>query len=467
MLGLTVGTLGGLAYKHDYYKDVQMEFELRRQDEVKKAQAFQEAQYLAKAFEKGKASSPYFQQKLNEHSEAVIRQMGAFMRTNPDWKYNPEKFMQFQTLSNSLRDNEWTQRSENLLAQSQLLHDALKSNPDLMKQKEFRDQFVQLANLRNTGSIDGVSENAQDYTFAPVQKWEDPMKLMAEFANQNLVNREYASEGGWMVSKVPQAELAYGSNMLMNLHKDLFQHYADEAGVSVEDYVRNGLLMAAKNNAKILPIRGAGRGSGGSGGGGAAADATSRFNTEIVNGSEGDIVNPSFSKAMTDGGQMLRVFVDGPTGPIPLDKQQVISLDTIGADYSDPKTKGLFKTFNVTAKMTLEEALRLQLVEDPWIGGVSVPDSKQKAVRIVEEKDGTRMVYVAARLPFSPNDRTFASAYNAAARSSQDYGPENSSGLEEIQDPTTGKIFYFNREKNTVVDAEGNSYDTGGTTYAY
>ena len=154
----------------------------QRQQMIKRKMAMDQVQLLGKELEKGKASIPYYQRKLDTFAEGHYKKIGEWMTKNPNFRYDPKKYVEYIGMTGQLKDNEFVRASEDLQKNMDLAYRSYEKNPELMEQEAFRSQFEQMHNMRTTGSADGVEGNGEGWTFTPVEAWKDFSKTSAEYA---------------------------------------------------------------------------------------------------------------------------------------------------------------------------------------------------------------------------------------------------------------------------------------------
>jgi len=248
---LGLGVLHGGAYKHPFYEEAKLKMEAQRQNMIERKMATEEMQQLASDLEVGKATNPYYQQQLNQFAEGRYKEIGMFMAKNPDYKVNPEKFMKYLSMTNELRDNQYTQASLDLDKQAQLLNDFVAKNPDSMKQKAVRDQFLAMKNQRLTGSADGQEDGNVPYTFEAVPEWKDFSKIAAEQSARITRRDLIKTDIGYQEDLYEEDYITSIQTLYMN-HKEQVDEESAELGMEPEEYIGKLLKMGA--NLKTMPF---------------------------------------------------------------------------------------------------------------------------------------------------------------------------------------------------------------------
>lgn len=177
---LDFGTTSGLAYRHNYQQDIANLQRNEMLNERARAQAENKAAQIAEELKFGSADNEYDRNKLREFTTTKMNEIGGFMNSNPDYRFNPEKFMYYKQMANSLQDNEWVKRSMYHNAQLKEFQDYVSKHPDIMTDEELEKTKSAILNYQKTGDVLGEEGQGRQFTFIPPQPHIDLAKHMAE-----------------------------------------------------------------------------------------------------------------------------------------------------------------------------------------------------------------------------------------------------------------------------------------------
>jgi len=262
-MGLGVGFFGGGAYKHPFFEEAKLKMEAERTRMMKEKMANDTADNLAKDMELGKASIPYYQEKLNEWSQGYYKELGDWMTKNRGFENDPEKRLIWKQKTQMLRNHDFIRQSEYLQEQGALLNDAWGKNPDLMNQPEFRDQFINYNNAVTKGSADGVEENRSPYTFKAVDPWKD-IATTAHGYIDRVTRRRYVEDESGYGEKLYDEDLEMAAAYLSDVEKDQIEYRSRVMGIEPKEYIERLLKQAANEKhtpwtSKNRPVRWGGK----------------------------------------------------------------------------------------------------------------------------------------------------------------------------------------------------------------
>jgi hypothetical protein len=102
---LNQGILSGLA--QDFGSESRLQ-DLRYQNHLYKqaqAESAAKAQMFSDDLDFQNAANAYDNPRIKEFAKNKIKEIGSFVRENPDWQYNPDKLMQIKLMKRDLKDN--------------------------------------------------------------------------------------------------------------------------------------------------------------------------------------------------------------------------------------------------------------------------------------------------------------------------------------------------------------------------
>lgn len=181
---LSYGLKTGLAYRHN---TLEWEQERNRQEQLDKQDEqarMQKADWLSQQMTIGKTYTDYDRNGLqNWAHQEVLPKIARLMREPGAWT-NANRLAEVRMLSESLKENEWTQRSMRVQQQYELmlktLNDPNYANDDDARQ-EILNQMNEYANYNKLGNRAGI-ENGQidEFSFRPPQLFD-----FDQYANEN------------------------------------------------------------------------------------------------------------------------------------------------------------------------------------------------------------------------------------------------------------------------------------------
>ncbi len=109
---LEFGTATGLAYRHDWKSDISNLYKEEEMVQKSRLIAEERIKRLTDDIEFGKGTTDFYRGKLNEYNTKTLADMAKMAHENPDLTYNLEKWTKYQALKKSLKENEWTIKSD-------------------------------------------------------------------------------------------------------------------------------------------------------------------------------------------------------------------------------------------------------------------------------------------------------------------------------------------------------------------
>ena len=293
-----VGIRSGLAQSFGY--DQRVADLSRQNDQMRQAKLYAEnqAKMQAEDFDYNNAMNAWDNTQVKEFAQGKIKELGAFIRDNPDYKYNLEKRIVYNNIKKELKDNkpllEGMQVDANVKAMQAYMNDP--KNAPLVQSEEFSPIKAQYENYLKTGSTDGNLANRKLFTFTPPEELVDTTPLLSKYASltgQNGKDTKWLANGvgsvHQFVSDLDKAAAAEGAINDKVLGKHLQREYNDytsklgegQKPLTLKQYTVEKMKPYFKGDEyKTFNYATGAKKSGGSGSG---ADATNKnYYTELI-----------------------------------------------------------------------------------------------------------------------------------------------------------------------------------------
>ena len=210
----------------------------RQNDQMRQAKVYAEnqAKMQAEDFDYNNAMNAWDNTQVKEFAQGKIKELGAFIRDNPDYKYNLEKRIVYNNIKKELKDNkpllEGMQVDANVKAMQAYMNDP--KNAPLVQSEEFSPIKAQYENYLKTGSTDGNLANRKLFTFTPPEELVDTTPLLSKYASltgQNGKDTKWLANGvgsvHQFVSDMDKAAAAEGAINDKVLGRHLQREYND------------------------------------------------------------------------------------------------------------------------------------------------------------------------------------------------------------------------------------------------
>ena len=185
-----VGPMAGLAFVNPTMELYKMKLDQQRVQMEQQRQAYAVAKDLSEMFEVGKVYNKYDHGKQTQFANERIAYIGQYIQRNPDFMYDPAKYMKVKSSARELMDNKYTQRSDKYKENAKMYHDAVKANPLLLNTPSYQKMSQQLRLREETGSITG-DDSETEFIYEPTITWdpkiEETVMNMASNIKTNLV----------------------------------------------------------------------------------------------------------------------------------------------------------------------------------------------------------------------------------------------------------------------------------------
>ncbi|MEY2869416.1 MAG: hypothetical protein RIR01_1907 [Bacteroidota bacterium] len=166
----------------------------RQQDQMRQAKIYAEnkAKMLAEDFDYNNAINAWDNTAIKDYAQGKIKELGAFVRENPDYLYNVEKRIAYNNLKRELKDSkpllEGLQVDSNIKAMDAYKNDP--KNAPMLDTPEFQQKMQEYQNYIKTGSADGVTANRKLFTFQPPEERVDTWGELAKIAQATEYDAE-------------------------------------------------------------------------------------------------------------------------------------------------------------------------------------------------------------------------------------------------------------------------------------
>lgn len=169
----------------------------RQQDQMRQAKIYAEnkAKMLAEDFDYNSAINAWDNTAIKEYAQGKIKELGAFVRENPDYLYNVEKRIAYNNIKRELKDSkplmEGLQVDSNIKAMEQWKNDP--KNAPLLDSPQFKKTLKEYENYVRTGSTDENTANRKLFTFYPPEELIDTWGELNKIAKATQLNGESTS----------------------------------------------------------------------------------------------------------------------------------------------------------------------------------------------------------------------------------------------------------------------------------
>jgi hypothetical protein len=166
----------------------------RQQDQMRQAKIYAEnkAKMLAEDFDYNSAINAWDNTAIKEYAQGKIKELGAFVRENPDYLYNVDKRIAYNNIKRELKDSkplmEGLQVDANVKEMEKWKNDP--KNAPLLDTPEFQKTLQDYQNYVKTGSTDGNTVNRKLFTFYPPEERMDTLPKLMKYANETEYDLE-------------------------------------------------------------------------------------------------------------------------------------------------------------------------------------------------------------------------------------------------------------------------------------
>jgi len=284
---LNFGTLKGMAYKHDYQRQLENELRIMQMNRQQDMYNQQQSMLMADKFRFGKANNKYDQQRLDEYNKTLMNEVKGYMAANVSRKGDPSYWMDLQSYGDKFLNNSIITDALMYDKQMEMAQEAIKKDPSLTTSEEYK-RFIQDAhNYSEYGDADGDTDKAAKGVgrkllwAAPDNS--DTLKDISEFAKtigtvEKYYPDFYSKGAGAIVTEVPDEYLERAANSYYNSNRKAKLDMAFGALTAGEKSLyKNNPMVWVKSRIKqsrnqvAEQIKGASADGSGSSGGGSSA----------------------------------------------------------------------------------------------------------------------------------------------------------------------------------------------------
>lgn len=191
---------------------------------------------MADDFDYNNAMNAWDNTAVKAFAQGKTKEIGKFIRENPDYESNLEKRVAYKNLVKELKDNkalnEGLQVDGNIKAMQGYMNDP--KNAPLVQSEDFAPIKQQYENYLKTGSIDGNTANRKLFTFTPPEELVDTTPLLAKYAQltgQNGQEKKWLAKGAGSIRQfatdMDKAAAAEGAINDRQLGKYIQKEYND------------------------------------------------------------------------------------------------------------------------------------------------------------------------------------------------------------------------------------------------
>lgn len=459
----------------------------RQQDQMRQAKIYAEnkAKMLAEDFDYNSAINAWDNTAIKEYAQGKIKELGAFVRENPDYLYNVEKRIAYNNIKRELKDSkplmEGLQVDSNVKAMEQWKNDP--KNAPLLDTPEFQKTLQDYQNYIKTGSADGNTANRKLFTFYPPEELVDTTPLLSKYAQmaaQNGKDIKYLAKGAGSIhqfvsdsDKALAAEGALNDRELGRYLRKEYNDYAEKNNgqppMNIKQYAVAKMQPYFKGDdyKNFSYATGDGRGSGSGAG---AVTGERNYYKELTDRAKKASNQNTITKADPDGlNQVLTggrnvlntngmLFEASPGNYVPFK-------GSITKNYTTSQTKAKFDQDGLKASVLVQMPLtdfessldNADVFDYPtfgtgWLGNeTTVKQGWEDRVRIVENENGEKIAEFELWAPLEEKNTNTSAGYNHGMHAKAE-GTSSDFGLNAAQykvspdgtmyqDMSTGKIY--------------------------
>lgn len=321
---LNFGTLKGMAYKHDYQRQLENELRIMQMNRQRDMYDQQQSMLMADKFRFGKANNKYDQHRLDEYNKTLMNEVKGYMAANVSRKGDPSYWMDLQSYGDKFLNNSIITDALMYDKQMEMAQEAIKKDPSLTTSEEYK-RFIQDAhNYSEYGDADGDTDKAAKGVgrkllwAAPDNS--DTLKDISEFAKtigtvEKYYPDFYSKGAGAIVTEVPDEYLERGASAYYNSNRKSKIDMAFGALTQGEKslYNNNPVLwvksrIKQSRNQVADQLKGGGVGNGDSGGATSAMspdlyyykrDVSDAKNNSIFTLNNAEVLSPVADKSYT------------------------------------------------------------------------------------------------------------------------------------------------------------------------
>ncbi len=478
------GIKRGLAQSFGY--DQRVADLARQQDQMRQAKIYAEnkTKMLADDFDYNNAMNAWDNQAIKEYAQGKTKELGAFIRENPDYLYNVDKRVAYNNLKKELKDSkpllEGLQVDANEKSMTAWLQDP--KNAPLMDDDYVNQKKQEYATYLKTGSTDGVTANRKLFAWQPPEERVDTTPLLskyAQLASQNGKDIKYLAKGAGsihqFVSDTDKALAAEGALNDRELGRYLTKEYNDyveknqgNPPMNIKQYTVAKMQPYFKGDEYKNFSYATGDGGGKSGAGAVMGDRN--YYKELTDRAKKAANQNTLTKADPDGlNQILTggrnvlntngmLFEASPGNYVPFK-------GSITKNYTTSQTKAKYDKDGLKASVLVQMPLQdfeasldnADVFDYPtfgtgWLGNeTTVKQGWEDRVKIVENENGEKIAEFELWSPLEEKNTNTAAGYNHGMHAKAE-GTSSDYGLNEAQykvspdgtmyqDMSTGKIY--------------------------
>lgn len=465
---MEIGMARGLAVDLQYNQRMQ---DARYQDQqMKRAQAENEASL--KAFEDDtdymNAANSFDHNIIKAKADNTIRQMGAIIRDNPDYRYNPDVRRKLKELKVELKSNNDVIRG---MASDEAFKNLNKDlaevakNPQMHNTKAYQELALQKQNYIKYGHQDGEEGlkrdgGAQAFVYTKPRDYVNINQLFSDVGNDFKDMKQESIKGGGRGAYQEYANpvtLDIVANQMYSQNKTQIDEEALNARMNPIDYVKKGIdahikkqrqlgdfglqdaltLRALTHKDKLDEAKAKGGG----------ANTSTTWETEILKKENGIENGDVFDKVF--GTQQTYNVVGSDGKPIEMSGYETKHtgkhryMETVGSDGKKQTQKFVEVYTDIPESVSKEKGF----TRDPWGFGDNEVDDKytgQVSKYVKEGKDGKNIdiTRVKTWIPIDVNNQSFRGRYNQMNMANKfQQAPNEDNSQRQVEYDSDGNIF--------------------------
>jgi hypothetical protein len=417
----------------------------RQQNAMRQAQIYSEnkAKMLADDFDYNNAMNAWDNTQVKQYAQGKLKELGQFIRSNPDFETNVEKRVAYKNLVKELKDNkalnEGLQVDSNIKAMQQYMNDP--KNAPLVNSEDFQPVLQQYQNYIKTGSVDGNTANRKLFNFVPPEELVDTTPIYAKYAQmtaQNGKNTVHLGPGAASISQfVTDQDKGMAADGLINdrqfgryVQKEYNEYLSKlpegQKPMNIKQYAVSKMQPYFKGteyknyNYHVSDGGGSGKGKKGESNRDYLDELAKRTFTAKQTPGASTVVQASAAgvdELLTGGSGKLNtsgaLFEIGGGKYIPFKSFLTKNYTTSNSEAKWDDTYGFMVSTEI--QMPLDEAVDLfdssDAFDDPWFSGPSVKSAFKDKISITKDEDGNDVAQIKVYKPIEYTNTSNRSAY--------------------------------------------------------
>ena len=239
-MALDIGMATGLAYKHDFQKDIRNRSMIQQLKRQKKIDNQTESRLWAKELETIAVQNPYDAKGLETYLDGHFKKAGKWLQEHPNFRENPSEFLTWTSkFVKPIKDNEFVRRDLSFQEQKKLYSQYVaKYGKDHYKTEQMSKQ---MESYRTMGNIDGdPAGGVKEFMFSAPYDGFDPLETISSYFGKLQPSGDAKPElkgGMWFYNASYDEKKAVASQMVADPN---LRGMWDEWWTNMDDSQRRG-----------------------------------------------------------------------------------------------------------------------------------------------------------------------------------------------------------------------------------